>query len=193
MSPILGIWASQNYPRITGSYDSIATSVVGAGGVSSVTFSSIPSTYTHLQIRGIVKALNGTNNASFGVQVNGASDSNQSPFHNLSGNGSTVDYYGGAASDGYTASLLGPMAAANKTAFAGFVIDILDYQNTNKYKTMRSLAGADFNGSGFITLRSSVNKNITAAITSLTLISYNSGGAQGFAEYSSFALYGIKG
>ncbi len=34
-------------------YESIATTTVGAGGTSTITFSSIPSTYTHLQIRGI--------------------------------------------------------------------------------------------------------------------------------------------
>lgn len=193
MSPILGIWASQNYPRITGSYESIATSVVGSGGTSAVTFSSIPSTYTHLQIRGLAKALNGTNNASLGIQVNGASDSNQSPFHQLFGDGTSASAAGGAASDGYTASLTGPIAASNQTPFGAFVIDILDYQNTNKLKTIRSLAGADYNGSGFVSFRSTVNKNITSAITSLTIITYNSGGAQGFAQYSSFALYGIKG
>lgn len=32
-------------------YDSIATTTVGAGGAASITFSSIPSTYQHLQIR----------------------------------------------------------------------------------------------------------------------------------------------
>ena len=36
---------------LPGDYESIATVTVGAGGSSSVTFSSIPSTYTHLQIR----------------------------------------------------------------------------------------------------------------------------------------------
>ena len=52
MTPLLGIWASSykqyNLPK---SYDSIATTTVGAGGASSVTFSSIPQTYTHLQLR----------------------------------------------------------------------------------------------------------------------------------------------
>ena len=37
------------------SYESIATTTVGSGGASSITFSSIPATYAHLQIRGIFK------------------------------------------------------------------------------------------------------------------------------------------
>ena len=36
-------------------YDSIATVVVGSGGASSITFSSVPSTYKHLQIRFIAR------------------------------------------------------------------------------------------------------------------------------------------
>ena len=57
MAPILGIWASQNYSRysITGSYESIATVTVGSGGSSYIEFTSIPGTYTHLQIRGILR------------------------------------------------------------------------------------------------------------------------------------------
>jgi len=55
MSPILGILASQNYPRINGAYESIATTTVSTS-VSSITFSSIPATYTHLQLRWIARS-----------------------------------------------------------------------------------------------------------------------------------------
>lgn len=178
---------------VIGAYDSLATVTVGAGGVSSVTFSGIPTVYKQLQIRGIARGL-GTNNASLGIQVNGDSSSNQSPYHQLYGDGSTASAAGGAASDGYTASLLGPINSSTTTGsvFAGFIIDILDYQNTNKLKTIRSLSGADFNGSGFISMRSSVNINTLSAISSLTFITYNPGGTNGFAQYSQFALYGVK-
>ena len=39
----------------TGRYESIQTATVDSAGTASITFSSIPSTYTHLQIRGIAK------------------------------------------------------------------------------------------------------------------------------------------
>jgi hypothetical protein len=68
------------------------------------------------------------------------------------------------------------------------VIDILDYANVNKYTTIRVLGGADLNGSGAINLVSGLWMN-TAAVTSF-LISADSGN---LAQYSSFALYGIKG
>ena len=52
---IPGIIAS-SYPRVSNSYESIATVTVGAGGSSSISFTSIPSTYKHLQLRGIINS-----------------------------------------------------------------------------------------------------------------------------------------
>jgi hypothetical protein len=51
--PILGIIASAITGNlVTTSYESIETVTVGSGGSATVlTFSSIPATYTHLQIR----------------------------------------------------------------------------------------------------------------------------------------------
>jgi hypothetical protein len=73
------------------------------------------------------------------------------------------------------------------SVFAANVIDILDYANTNKYKTTRSFSGADNNGSGFVQFMSGLWMN-TAAITSITILP----NSDNFAQYSSFALYGIK-
>jgi hypothetical protein len=64
---------------------------------------------------------------------------------------------------------------------------VLDYGNTNKNKTVKTLAGYDGNGSGEIWFTSTLWNN-TNAITSMTISSnFN------FTQYSSFALYGIKG
>jgi hypothetical protein len=70
--------------------------------------------------------------------------------------------------------------------FGALVIDILDYTNTNKNTTIRSLGGYDANGSGYLQLESMLWNN-TAAINQIVL------GTGGWAQYSSFALYGIKG
>jgi hypothetical protein len=51
---IAGIYGVGVTPSTT-AYESISTVTVGGGGVSDVTFSSIPSTFTHLQIRFIGK------------------------------------------------------------------------------------------------------------------------------------------
>jgi len=83
-----------------------------------------------------------------------------------------------------------PRLQQSANCFGVVVIDILDYANTNKYKTTRALAGLDINAAGgFIALRSGNWRN-TNAITTITLKPESS---RIFAQYSQFALYGIKG
>jgi hypothetical protein len=67
------------------------------------------------------------------------------------------------------------------------VIDVLDYGNSNKNKTIRSLAGFDNNGNGNIDLWSGAWYN-TNAITSLVLTAVTTT----FSVNSTFALYGVK-
>ena len=187
MSPILGILASANYPRSTNSYESIATVTVGSGGASSVSFTSIPSTYKHLQIRGIGRAANATTDENFILQFNNDTGANYS-LHNLYGTGSTV---GANASTNFTASYFSRVSGNNSGAsiFGVAVADILDYADTNKYKTVRSLSGHDQNGSGYVTLMSG-NWRSTTAVTTITI--KNESGSN-ISEYSQYALYGIKG
>jgi hypothetical protein len=182
--PILGIIASQNYPRITNSYESIATVTVGSGGSSTIDFTSIPSGFTHLQLRGINR--NTTADNTFRLRFNSDTGSNYSR-HFLYGNGASALAAAGASQ---TSTGVGIIATSSNSAsiFSAFVIDILDYKNTSKYKTMRSLGGYDANGSGNVGLFSGVWMN-TAAITSISLLS-DSGNQE---QYSQFALYGIKG
>lgn len=190
MSPILGILASsiQNSIANATSYESIASVDVGAGGSSTITFSSIPSTYTHLQIRFISR-----NNRSgqvidaLNIKANGDSGANYAN-HRLEGQGSTASGSGGSS---LNAAIFGTMPASSATAsvFGVGVIDILDYANTSKYKTFRTLSGFDSNGSGYVGLYSGLWQS-TSAINSLT-ISSNDG--SGVLEYSQFALYGIRG
>ena len=185
MSPILGILASANYPRVTNSYESIATVTVGSGGSSTITFSSIPSTYQHLQIRGIGRSdRSGQPSDQIRYRLNGDTGSNYT-YHELLGNGSSASAYGQGSGVGIAGTITGPTATAS--VFGTAVIDILDYADTNKYKTLRFLSGYDNNGSGQILLGSSLWMN-TAAVNSITLAAIAS-----YVQYSSFALYGIKG
>jgi hypothetical protein len=187
--PILGIWASQNYPRSTdtGAYFPIGVATVGSGGAASIDFTSIPSTYTHLQIRGIARTTDITSGTqSLFLQFNTDTGSNYAR-HYLNGSGSAAGA-GGAASQ--TSVFAGTTIRAGDTAntFAVNVIDILDYANTNKYKTTRSLSGVDTNGAGFVQFMSGLWQN-TNAVTSIKLLPNN----DNFAQYTQFALYGIKG
>ena len=184
MSPILGIWASQNYLRnpLNG-FVSISTVTVGAGGASSITFSGIPQVYKHLQIRAIAS---GAGAQRYGVQFNGDTGANYTQ-HFLYGTGSVAG--AGGTVGGAKYNTIG--ASDGSTAFGASVTDILDYTNTNKNTTVRSLAGYDTNGAGLVVLYSFVWLN-TSAVTSLTIQAAESYSGN-FAQYSSFALYGIQG
>jgi hypothetical protein len=68
-------------------------------------------------------------------------------------------------------------------------MDILDYANTSKNKTIRMLSGNDRNGSGDIILIS----GLWASTSAINQIDLRLESAANFAQYSQFALYGIKG
>lgn len=182
MSPILGIFAS-SAPAVTNSYESIATVTVGAGGSSSVSFSSIPSTFKHLQIRQL--NLNDVANQTIFIRFNSDTGSNYAR-HQVGGTGA-VTYASGEASQ--TAGFIGFGAGSTSSSYgAATITDILDYTNTNKYTTVRAISGNDYNGAGQIVLRSTLWMN-TAAVTAINI--YPDSG--NFKEYSHFALYGIRG
>lgn len=178
--PILGIVASSiSGSLLATAYDSISTVTVGPGGASSIAFSSIPSTYTHLQIRGIT-ANSVSGDASSGVLISLNSDTTAGNYksHALYGDGSSVT----ASSSTRTLGLSG-----STTRYNSYVIDILDYKNTNKYKIVRSFSGFDGNGYGFIWLGSVLWMN-TNAVTAITLAP----DANNFLQYSQIGLYGVK-
>lgn len=182
--PILGIIAS-SLPAAAGDFESIATVTVGSGGAANVEFTSIPSTYTHLQIRGIARSTNSVTSVNISLQCNGVTSSSYA-WHWLYGDGSSATASSGSSD---TASYVARAAGASASAsiFGAAVIDILDYANTNKTKTIRGLSGHDNNGSGYAWFASGLF-NSTNAISSLTLKAQDGN----LAQYSHFALYGCK-
>jgi hypothetical protein len=173
----------------TTSYESIQTVDVGAGGSASITFSSIPSTYKHLQIRCIMKKA-GTGNDSFSLLTLNSDTGNNYATHYLLGTGAVALAGANAPSISsiYAGVTWGTGSSFSSSTFSAAVIDILDYTNTNKNTTVRTLTGTDGNGAGQVDLNSGVWLN-TAAVTTINI----AGNGGNFNEYSHFALYGIKG
>jgi hypothetical protein len=171
----------------TNSYESIAT-VTSSGSTSSVTFSSIPSTYKHLQIRILSRSAYAATTDQIYMRLNSDSGTNYS-WHYLKGDGASATA-SGYASDNIIYAATTPAASASANIFGVSIIDILDYGSTNKNKTVRILDGYDANGSGVVELRSS-GWYSTSATTSILLANYMAG--SNFASGSSFALYGVKG
>lgn len=129
------------------------------------------------------------------TRFNSDSGSNYSN-HSLEGTGASAGAYG-VANDSFLRALAPTSAGVFGSGTTGYpataVLDILDYANTNKYKTTRSLTGSDANnGNGGVALMSGLWRS-TSAITSITILAYSVGSASTFNQYSSFALYGIKG
>ena len=191
MSPILGIWASAQTASTFGDYESIATVTLGSAA-SSVSFSSIPSTYQHLQVR-VSGNATGTGGGFPDLLVQFNSDTTFTNYasHTLGGDGSSAYANASVSSSSFTGGYVGDFrdstTAVSPTAK---VIDLLDYANTNKNKTVRTLSGWDANGSGQVRFVSALWMN-TAAISSMTFVIRN--GTNNIASGSTFALYGIKG
>jgi hypothetical protein len=162
------------------SYDSIAT-INGNGSTGSITFSSIPSTYTHLEVRASVLA--SSTNDDILMRFNGDTASNYS-FHEIRGGGTSA-----TAHSATSVSYMVPGGNAGNTTYPySFVLSVLDYKSTNKNKTIRTLSGTDRNGGGSISVFSG-NWRSTSAVTSITLYAPSSV----FNTNTKFALYGIKG
>jgi len=171
------------------SYESIASTTVGSGGSANVEFTSIPATYTHLQIRGIARGTRANTRDDVVMRINSDSGNNYAG-HQIYSDGSSVSAstLGGTPPVNYLYPFYAPAANATSSVFGAGIIDILDYANTNKNKTLRSLNGIDVNGSGEMLFRSGLWLSVSA-ITSITLTCASGN----FAQYSQFALYGIKG
>lgn len=168
-----------------GDYESIAT-VTTAG---TFTFSSIPSTYKHLEIRAVGKSSNGTYQSIYWtMRLNGDSTSGKYNCHSLYGNGG-----GSVAAMGngtYTDQMIIGEIAASGSGMASqtvspFIVNIADYASTSKTKIIRSFVGFDGSGVGTMRLASGM-WNDTSAISSITIYGSDTGVLHA-------ALYGIKG
>jgi hypothetical protein len=177
---------------LVGDFESIQTVTVGTA-TTTVTFSSIPATFTHLQIRASYQTSRVTYPLDkIFIRFNSDTASNYST-HVAQGDGSSA----AASSENTTCLTDRDMSATTATSgglvFGTLIMDILDYANTNKYKTTRTLIGFDTNGtvvgyggrSGLL----SGNWRSTSAITSVTFTVDN---AANYSVNSKFALYGVK-
>lgn len=171
----------------------IASVTVGAGGSSTISFSSIPQTFTHLELRCFIatnRGTYGTDNAYLRLGNGGIDSGSNYASHEVYGDGAGVAS-GGQVST--TAPFLIKTGTGVISSFAIDIVTILDYTNTNKYKTLRNIGGVDINGTiagfgGIAALGSELWMN-TAAVTNIS-IGPQSGSL--FIQGSRVDLYGIS-
>lgn len=176
------------------SYESIA-SVTATGSTTTISITSIPNTFTDLQLRVMLRGTYNDNDIYGYFTLNNTQ--NLYTPHFLVGNGNTAYAQNTSPTVGtysYVPTGITPWGHPASNALANTysigVLDILDYANTSKLKTISFLNGYSTNSSskGVISLVSSLF-NSTNPITSIEF----QAGANNVAAGSTFSLYGIKG
>ena len=158
------------------SFESIATNSLS--GATSYTFSSIPSTYKHLQIR--FSMIVGAGNDAIYMRANGDTGSN------YAGHGMWQTSATGYANNSQMYAY-GSFYGANQTYPTVAIIDILDYASTTKYKTFRTYSGQNTNGTANTNIN--LNSGVWMSTTAISSILIRSGCTM---NSGSIALYGIK-
>jgi hypothetical protein len=164
-------------------YKLIETVTVGSGGSATITFASIPATYTDLILKLSVRntSTSGSNNlAKLNLITSGYTDKY------LQGNGASV-------SSGSNLSTTRMVAGENNTSsttantFTSVDIYIPNYAGSNNKISSIESAFENNATTAYTTMQVSLSSN-SAAITDIELTP----SANSFAEFSSASLYGIK-
>lgn len=182
----LGFFASAGASAAAGSFEFIET-ITATGTSGTITFSNIPQTYKHLQIRGVMRSSYTLGNQDYvDLRCNGVS-STVYAMHSLNGTGSAVGSTNSNTQAQIRFAEMNPTSASAANIFSPFIIDITDYASTSKNKTIRALRGLNATDSR-IHLTSGLYGE-TTAISSLSFITQR----DNFVSGSRFSLYGIRG
>ncbi len=172
----------------TSSYESIA-SATGTGSSATITFSSIPGTYKHLQLRVLGRTTEaGAGKTNLIIKLNNDSTTANYRTHQLIGDGSSAS--AGTTTGGAGLQFNDTLSRAGNTAglMAVQIIDIQDYTATMN-RTVRMFSGIDLNGAGGII---GLYSGLYISTTAITQIDYTCTDGN-LATSTVVALYGIKG
>jgi hypothetical protein len=155
-------------------YEPIATQTLGTSATT-VTFSSIPQTYTDLVL--IINSIMTTGDDAHGLQFNGDTAGNYSAT-GLGGDGSSAYSYRGSNSIKIDGGRVG-------TSWSNSIFHIMNYSNITTFK---SVIARGNNPAAIVQINAALWRN-TSAITSIVVSVYNN---QTMSAGTTFTLYGIK-
>ena len=155
-------------------YTPIATQTLGSAAAS-VTFSSIPGTYTDLVL---VLSVQDASGNSFALQFNGDTSTNYSRTR-LLGDGSATS----SARTTNATSMVFNYVGTITSEFSASIANVMNYSNATTYKTALVRSGAASVGT-------SASVGLWRSTSEITSITINAGST--FAVGSTFTLYGIK-
>lgn len=192
MSPIIpGVVSSGISGHLSnGAYDLI-TSYDLASPSTSINFNSIPQTYKHLEIRGVLQGTQNTNRGNswnvFTLNSN-AANYDYATFTGNEGNGAIY-----SRDIAQSALWLGDALyqGGDANTFQTFIIKINNYSDTTRIKNWTMFSGWNVSGaSQNRIIYNTGNMRTTGAISSITFPNSNT---SGYAAGSSLRLYGING
>lgn len=163
-------------------YELIASTTVGSGGVSAINFTSIPGTFTDLVLKLSIRS-EGTSTTAALLRLNGSSSSGI--IKGIEGNGAAVSSWSDSSS--YAGNIVPSTYTAN--TFCNNEIYIPNYTTSNhKHSSVDTVT--ENNATIYALQNFQANRwSNTAVITSITL---SPNGTDEFAEFSTAYLYGIK-
>lgn len=174
-----------------GSFEFITKEVL-VGSAASITFSSIPQYYQHLQLRIVTRSNDTIDTINNNLRIRFNSDTgNNYSRHGMLVQASSRSSYGSASQN---AGFIGAVPCANTTVSTSFfgssIVDILDYRNTSKKTTVRTINGYDDNAgvNERLTFESSLWNN-TAAVSTIQIFTTNGS----LIANTQASLYGIRG
>jgi hypothetical protein len=148
---------------------------------STIVFSDIPANYTHLQVRAVAIYTGSVGSGFFAF--NGDNASGNYSYHALGADGTSAGHAALSSQNlGRYTGFAGTSPAGNNS----MIMDIIDYSNTSKFKTVKTTYGWDANATGYVEFNSSAWRS-TLAVNSIAFTAANT-----FAANTHFALYGIK-
>tara|TARA_R100001244_G_scaffold58606_1_gene49490 strand:+ start:639 stop:1160 length:522 start_codon:yes stop_codon:yes gene_type:complete len=167
----------------------VIETVTLTGDVASVTFSGIPATFEHLQVRCATRAAGAAAGMAFFIEFNGSAGTAYST-HGMAGATSAI--YGLRLTGEAKISVFNGThgTSVDASELAPLILDVMDYKNTNKNTTVQLLYGSavTLTANERVTFGSGLWDS-TAAITSIKFTPSSGDLVTG----STFTLYGIKG
>lgn len=168
--------------------EAIATTYLEADAAS-VTFSSIPATYEHLQLRMSVRTVRTSALETTGIQLNGDTTTTYSTHRMY---GTTTSTTAGPETGVTRMLATGQMPTAvlpPATNYGAGVVDILDYASAVKNTTILFFSGETDATYPYVTFGSGL-WDAVAAVNAILL--YPANGSAGFTRGSEFTLYGLN-
>jgi hypothetical protein len=161
----------------------IQTVTIGSGGSSTISFTSIPQTYTDLKI---VLSARTNFNAGYGANCSVSFNSSTSNFSGrlLTGDGGSVNSYN--RSDNLNVFLV-PTPGATASVFGSTELYIPNYTSANNKSFFVDCVVENNAAGGFLHFYAGLWSQ-TAALTAISLNDQNGS----FIQYSTATLYGIK-